>query len=338
MRISWTPNPSAVSYQVFRSGTPVGTTDSTEFLDTGLTPSTEYNYTVVASNAYGSSPASDASTISTSAFDEFVMDGNADFPGYLVSNPGMTIYAAVRGSKLYIATWSPGDNNSGFGSDHHVFVSDSLLASPTTAAPWSKRGFLAIAGNKPYLAGEGASTYAGWFNTAGASALFKAPLNSGVLEGTINLVSEFGSLPENVYIAAVAYQTDNADPSDANKGKINAQAPTGDGNDNLEPGEFFRVPVRSARDTAQNGSYDVLDAARSFAVTNVSFNPSNQPVLRWPVIPGKSYMVQGRSEFVSGSWSNLLATPPVSGATQWEMEFTDTNAPDATRFYRVTQP
>lgn len=338
MRVSWTPNPSATSYRVFRSGALVGTTSSTEFLDTGLTPSTEYGYTVVALNAFGSSDASDTSIITTSAFDEFVMDGNPDFPGYLVSNPGMTIYAAVRGTKLYLATWSPGDNNSGFGADHHIFVSDSLLASATTTAPWSKRGFVAIAGNKPYLAGEGASTYASWFNTAGANTLFKAPLNSGVLEGAIDLVAEFGSVPEDVYIAAVAYETGDANQLDPSKGKINSQAPAGNGNANLEPNEFFRVPVRSARDAAQNGTYDILDATRSFAVTNVSFNASNRPVLRWPVVPGKNYMVQGRSNFAAGSWSNLLVIPWGAGATQWEMEFTDTSAPAATKFYRVTQP
>jgi hypothetical protein len=338
MRLSWTPNPSAASYQIFRSGLLIATTAETEFLDIGLSPSTEYSYAVVAVNSYGSSAASDPSVLTTSAFDEFVMDGNADFPGYLVSNPGMTIYAAVRGTKLYVATWSPGDNGSGFGSDHHIFVSDSLLASATTAAPWSKRGLLAIAGNKPFLAGEGSSTYAGWFNTAGAKTLFKAPLNSGVLEGSIDLVSEFGSLPESVYIAAVAYQTEDANQLDASKGKINSQAPVGNGNDNLEPNEFFRVPVRSARDTAQNGSFDVLDAARAFAVTNVSFNPSKQPVLRWPVLPGKSYMVQGRPAFGSGSWSNLLVAPWGADANQWDMEFTDMTPPAATRFYRVTQP
>jgi hypothetical protein len=336
MRVSWTPNPSATSYQVFRSGALVGTTSSTEFLDTGLAPSTEYDYAVVALNAFGKSGASDISTIITSAFDEFVMDGNADFPGYLVSNPGMTIYAAVRGTTLYVATWSPGDNNSGFGSDHHIFVSDSLLASPTTAAPWNKRGFVAIPGNKPYLAGEGASTYAGWFNTAGASALFKAPLDSGVLEGTIDLVAEFGSVPENVYIAAVAYETDNADLSDATKGKINSQAPAGNGNDNLEPGEFFRIPITAVADRKLNGTYDILDADRSFAVTNLSFNSSNRPVLRWPVVPGKNYLIQGRSALDTGSWTDLVNTN--SGAAQWEMEFTHANAPSGANFYRVRQP
>lgn len=338
MRLAWTPNPSATSYAIYRNGAFVGSSLNTEFTDIGLSPSTTYSYSVVASNTYGSSAASAATVLVTAAFDEFVMDGNADFAGYLVSNPGMTIYAAVRGTKLYVATWSPGDNNSGAGSDHHIFISDSLLPSAATAAPWSKRGLVAIASNKPYLAGESSSTYAGWFNTTGAKTLFKAPLNSGVLEGSIDLVSEFGTLPDNVYIAAIAYQTEDATLADATKGKINSQAPVGNGNDNLEPEEFFRVPVRSARDAAQNGTYDILDAARSFAVTNVSFNASNQTVLRWPVVPGKNYMVQGRGVLSSGAWTNLLNTNWGAGPTQWEMEFTDLTAPGAAKYYRVTQP
>jgi hypothetical protein len=338
MRVSWTPNPSATSYRIFRSGVLVGTTSGTEFVDTALSPSTEYDYAVVAVNGYGGSAASDLSVITTPAFDEFVMDGTADFPGYLVSNPGMTIYAAVRGTKLYVATWSPGDNSSGFGSDHHILVSDSLLGSATSPAPWAKRGTMAIPADKPFLAGESKDTYAAWFNTSGPKILSKAPLNSGVLEGAIDLLAEFGSVPENVYIAAVAYETEDADPLDTSKGKINAQAPTGNGNDNLEPEEFFRVPVLSARDIAQNGSYDVLDGTRAFAVTNVSFDPGNRPLLRWPVVPGKSYQVQSRGDLDAGPWQDLLTTPRIAGDTQWEMEFTDTNAPTSNKFYRVTQP
>lgn len=330
-KVSWTPNPSASSYRVFRNGALLATTSAPEFLDTSTQPSVEYSYAITAANAYGESPASSTSSLTTPAFDEFIMDGEPDFAGYLLSNPGMTIYAAVRGTKLYVATWSPGNSFSGFGSDHHILISDSLLGSAINPAPWSKLGLVSVAANKPYLAGEYESNYAGWFNTTGPTALFKSPVNSGVMEGVIDLVAEFGNLPESVYIAAVAYNSPDS-------GGINSQAPPGNGNNNLEPTEFFRVPVRSARDAAQNGTYDVLDAVRSFAVTNVSFNASNQTVLRWPVIPGKNYMVQGRGTFSSGTWTNLLNTNWNAGATQWDMEFTDVTAPGSAKYYRVTQP
>lgn len=327
--VSWTPNPSVASYHVFRDGVLLATLTNTEFLDDAAQPSTSYDYTVVAANAFGQSPASSPATVTTPAFDEFIMDGETDFAGYLVSDTGMVIYAAVRGTKLYVATWSPGNDFSGFGSDHHLFVSDTLLGSATTSAPWAKSGFLAVPSDKPYLAGEYETTYAGWSNTKAPTSLFKSPVNSGVMEGVIDLVAEFGRVPQHVYVAAVAYGTGDGQG-------INSQAPAGNGNNNLEPGEFLRIPVAAVSDGKLNGTYDILDAERSFVVTDLSFNPSDQPVLRWPVVPGKKYVIQGRSALEAGLWTDLLET--TSGPAQWEMEFTDTDAPESTGFYRITQP
>lgn len=327
--VSWTPNPSATTYQVFRNGILLATLIGTEFLDAAAEPSTSYDYTVTAANSFGQSPASSPAAVTTPAFDEFIMDGEPDFAGYLVSNPGMTIYAAVRGTKLYVATWSPGNDSSGFESDHHLFVSDTLLASAETPAPWAKTGLLAIPVDKPYLAGEYETTYAGWFNTKATTALFKSPVNSGKMEGVIDLVAEFGRVPEQVYVAAVAY----ANPDG---GGINSQAPTGNGNNNLEPSEFLRIPVESVADRKMNGVYDILDAERNFTVTNLSFSSGNQPLLRWPAVPGRSYVVQGRSALETGSWSDLRTTN--ASAAQWELEFTHTNAPGTAGFYRITRP
>jgi hypothetical protein len=149
------------------------------------------------------------------------------------------------------------------------------------------------------------------------------------MEGVIDLVAEFGRVPDHVYVAAVAY----ANPDG---GGINSQAPVGNGNNNLEPNEFLRIPVNAIADRKLNGTYDILDAERSFAPTDVSFNLSNRVVLRWPAVPGKSYAVQSRDALDAGSWKNRLNTN--SGPAQWEIEFTDTNAPTTSQFYRITQP
>ena len=329
IRVNWSTNPSAQSYTLYRNGIFLAFVSGTEFLDTTAQPSTTYAYSVTASNPFGESELSTPTTVDTPAFDQFIMDGQPDFAGYLLANPSMTIYAAVRGTKLYVATWSPGDNGSGLGSDHFILVSDALLGSASVPAPWAKAGLMAIGGDKPYLAGESKSTYAAWNNAKGPTSLTKSRLNSGVLEGVIDLVAEFGSVPPNVYVAAVAYGTEDGQG-------INSQAPTGNGNNNLEPGEFLRIPTAAVSDRKLNGSYDILDAERSFAVTDLFLNPSNRPVLRWPVVPGKNYLLQGRAELDTGSWTTLVNTN--AGTAQWEMEFTDTSAPAGARFYRVTQP
>lgn len=336
--VSWMPNPSASSYQVYRNGNVIGTVTGTTFLDTSTQPSTEYAYTIVAINQYGSSSASETSFVTSPAFDEFIMDGDPDFSGYLISNPGMVIYAAVRGTKLYVATWSPGDNNSGFGSDHHLLVSDTLLASATTPAPWAKRGTIAIPGNKPYLAGESVSTYAGWFNTRGSTSLFKAPINAGVMEGVIDLVAEFGSVPANLYVAAIAYQTDDANAADASRGSVRSQAPAGNGDDNLDPAEFLRVPMRSVADARQNGIYDILAPDRAFSVREMRIDSPQQVLLRWPSVPGRAYRVERCADLL-GSWQLLPPSPVTASPGQWEMEFIDTSAGSGARFFfRIVAP
>jgi len=150
-----------------------------------------------------------------------------------------------------------------------------------------------------------------------------------VMEGVIDLVAEFGSLPDEVHVAAVAYGTSDG-------GGIGSQAPTGNGNSNLEPGEFLRIPVRGVADAKLNGTYDILDADRSFAVEQTRLDTLNRPVLRWPVVPGQAYQVQSRSALDAGSW--LPGSTQTAGSAQWEMEFTDTNPAGASVFYRIIRP
>jgi len=329
--VTWQGDESANSYELRRDGVLIATSANASFTDSGLKPSTPYSYTVRARNAYGTSADSPPASISTLAADEFAMDGAADFGGYLLSNSGMTIYAAVRGSRLYVATWSPGNDNSGFGSDHHILLSDQILGSATTPAPWAKSGLIAIPSGKPYLAGESSSSYAGWFDTRGTTTLSKSPLNSGVLEGSIDLVAEFGGIPEFVYIAAVAYGTNDG-------GGINSQAPArvGSSDNNIEPSEFLKIPVRAIRDAALNGTYDILDPARSFRVKTISFNSESRPALVWDVLPGKKYSVYRSNGLSPGSWTNLLPSGWNADPGQWEMIFTDNETPvGARRFYRV---
>ena len=132
----------------------------------------------------------------------------------------MTIYAAVRGGILYVATWSPG--NSGGPNDHFIFVTDQLLGSASAPAPWAKSGTIATAANKPFIGAESASIYCGWFNAPASAKVVKSSNNGGQLEGAIDLTAAFGSVPQVIYVASAAYQT-------ADGGLLAAQGPAGNG-------------------------------------------------------------------------------------------------------------
>ncbi|MFZ4587639.1 MAG: hypothetical protein ACOYNG_01500, partial [Terrimicrobiaceae bacterium] len=122
-------------------------------------------------------------------------------------------------------------------------------------------------------------------------------------------------------------------------GGINSQAPSGNSNNDIEPSEFLRIPVASIRDRALNGTYDILDPARSFRPKSMTFNSKNQPVLVWDVLPGKRYFVYRNTDLSSNSWTLLNMGGWNADPGQWEMIFTDTEPdPGPRQFYRVTTP
>src|SRR4029077_480451 len=189
------------------------------------------------------------------------LDGQADSAGYLEYANGMTIYAAVRGQTLYLATWSPG--STGGANDHFIFVTDQLLASASVPAPWAKAGNIAVATNKPFIGGESATNYCGWFNAPASSQVVKSPTNSGQMEGTIDLAAAFGSIPQTIYVAAAAYST-------ADGGALAAQGPAGKGGGNIDPAEFMLLSTLAIRDENADGKYDRLDPALSFVIAQIT--------------------------------------------------------------------
>src|SRR5207249_178445 len=149
--------------------------------------------------------------------------------------------AAVRGPMLYVATWSPGSNNNG-SNDHFILVTDQLSPSLQPAFPtWSKVGSNAVVSTKPFLGGESINNYVGWQQTTASNQSTKAATNAGIMEGVINLVEAFGSVPSTLYLCAAAYSTTNG-------GYLVAQAPAGNGNINIESNEFMAIPVTALLD------------------------------------------------------------------------------------------
>lgn len=330
IRIAWNAVSGATSYAVFRGGVQIGTTVATEFTDGDRSPSTTYTYTVWAVNSAGNSAQSlpVSATTNPAPPPDFVLDGAADFASYLLSSSGMTLYAAIRGTKLYVATWSTG-NNSGGANDHFIFVSDALLPSATAAAPWAKAGSVAVASGKPYIAAESTNDWEGWFNAPAGSVATKATTSAGQLEGVIDLAAAFGSLPPVVYVAAVAYGT-------ADGGGIASQTPPviGTANNLLEPGEFLALATPVILDRNADGIADRIDPNLDFlpALSSDAATPG-QFILTWPSIPGRSYTIEYTDD-LGAAWQALPGSPQV--ATSISTSITD--APPVTtmrRFYRV---
>jgi hypothetical protein len=131
--LAWTAVSGAASYTIRRGGTQIGTSRTASYADTTVQASTPYEYTVVAVNSAGDSAPSAAVSATTPGRPVQPPDFNLageNRPGYLLTAPGMKIHAAVRGTKLYVATWFAAPAN---GNDHFIFVTDRLLASASAA-------------------------------------------------------------------------------------------------------------------------------------------------------------------------------------------------------------
>ena len=330
INLSWSAASGASGYLVNRDSAVIALTAATAYADTGLAANSYHAYSVVASNSVGfSTPSATISTNTLAAaptnLPSFVLDGAFDYPGYRLANNGMVLYAAVRGTTLYVATWSPGTSGA---NDHFVLVSDQVLPSATTAAPWAKSGTVALPAGKPCLASESQNSYLSWY--ANGSAVnwpcAKSATSSGALEGTIDLVAAFGAMPTNLYLCAAAYQT-------ADGGALAAQCPAGSG-PNIDPNELFVIPVAALRDSLGNGTFDVLDPARGFRILSVSLQNTDR-ILNYAALPGRGYQVQFVNQ-LGGAWSNLPAGSNFAIPPQTFLNATDTPIAGTTqRFYRV---
>lgn len=329
INLAWSAASGASLYFVNRDSAMIGTTANISFSDTGLGANSSHCYSVIASNSLGASAASVTVCANTLApvtnLPAFTLDGAFDYPGYQLASSGMVLYGAVRGTTLYVATWSPGTNGP---NDHFIFVTDQLL-SAGAAAPWAKAGTAAIATTKPFLAAESQGAYASWFvnNSATNWPCSKSYTNSGALAGTLDLIGAFGYMPTNLYLCAAAYQTTNG-------GALAAQCPAAvTVNGNIETNEFLILPLAALRDSLGNGTLDLCDPARGFRIFSAAPQGTNR-VLNFAVMPGRNYLVQYATS-LGGGWTNLpftnFALPP-----QLNLNFTDSPPAGAPqRFYRV---
>jgi hypothetical protein len=326
INLAWSAAFAASGYVIRRDGTAVGATANTAFADSGLTGGQTYCYTITATNSLGASAPTAAVCTNTPVTvppPGFVMDGTLDFAGYVFSTNGPGLYAALRGTTLYVATASPGTSGP---NDHFIFVTDELLPGATGNAPWAKSGKVAVSSLKPYLATESQNTYVAWYNAPAGSQSAKSANTSGVLEGTIDLAAAFGAMPTNIYLCAAAYAT-------ADGGALVSQSPAGSGPD-IDPGEFFVIPVMALRDQNGDGKFDRIDPQMDFRIEQIA--PVEEGMaIQWAAMPGRAYKIIS-GESVLGPWSDLPGSLTNAGSLQLTLSFT---APRGThtsqRFYKV---
>ncbi|NBS14449.1 MAG: hypothetical protein EBT57_06540, partial [Verrucomicrobia bacterium] len=177
---------------------------------------------------------------STYAGNGFVMDGAFDSSGFKVVDNGMVIYAAVRGTKLYAATWSP----IGGANDHFIFITDQF-GDPRNH-PWAKAGQIYFdSTTKPWLAADN-SGYINLSNGGAAGRNFPGA-SGGAMECELDLAQVFGSVPTTLYLAVGAWGRSNGSA-------LVAQAPVAwDADNNIQITEFQPLNTDSIRDENLDG-------------------------------------------------------------------------------------
>ncbi|HMP89488.1 MAG TPA: fibronectin type III domain-containing protein [Kiritimatiellia bacterium] len=328
IHVMWNPGANAYGYTIFRDGITVASNVvQTSFSESGLSANSTYSYHVRSDNVSGSSSLAGPIDVMTgSPIAPFTLNGQPESEGYLLSSPGMTLYAAMRGSELYLATWTP----VGYPNDHFIFLSDHVLPSPTTFAPWNKKGFTAHPSGAPYIAAESDSDYIEWFNAPPGSLVYRSPVMDAKIEGVIDVVQTFGRLPEFIYLSSAAYGTGDLHP-------LHAQAPPGNGDEHIQAEEFLVIPIDAIQDSWGIGVYDRLDPARSFiAEADEHVVPGSGFVIRWRSVPGRGYHIWRLEDFDGDAWVRVTSSPLIAPSGVDEMSYTDLSSESLVRaFYKV---
>jgi hypothetical protein len=181
------------------------------------------------------------------------MDGGLDSGVYRLAASGTVVdsgalYAAIKGNTLYLA--APVLTGS---FDQFIFVSKTT--GKITAAPSSKAGTVAFdTGKDPFLAMSATDGVTVWTNGGASSKGIADKLPGGYMEGTIDLVQAFGSVPKTLYISFAAYAPGAGGALDRTK-----QAPSGKGDGNLDAAEVIAVPTATLHNEGFTGTPAVLE-------------------------------------------------------------------------------
>jgi hypothetical protein len=161
----------------------------------------------------------------------FVMDGYLDGQAWSLGSDGdLSLWGRWLGPSLYLAT--TGTGGSPYRDHFLLVVTDPTAIGP---APWDKAGTCPVWAY--FLGAENDNGWSGWFDPGSTvmSGSEFATAQGPYLEGRIDLEALFGGdPPDTVWVAAAAYRSPDG-------GSLQAQAPAGNGNLDLEIPEF--VPL-----------------------------------------------------------------------------------------------
>jgi hypothetical protein len=246
-----------------------------------------------------------------------------DSLGYrIATNDTMSLFAAVHGTMLYVAARSAGINGP---NDHFIFVTDAFR--PLGPAPWSKSGQVAFdILKKPYLGQKGTTNLISWSNGWASVVCAAAVSTNGYMEGAIDLIQVFGTVPETLYIAFAPYAVSTG-------GALASafQVPAGNGNGIIESNEFIAVPTAAVCDEDLDGTFDCLDPAHGFRVRDAAMTAGGF-ALGWPCIPAHTYRVDYTDDLTKEF--QPLSDDFVAAQRQFSMAYTN-NTTSAHRFYRI---
>lgn len=186
------------------------------------------------------------SVLGGSPAEEWQMDGTLDGDASLIaSNNGLSLWAGVKGDVLYVAT-----DDAGEGNDHFIFLAE--VPGGPTSAPWAKAG--QVAAWDAFLADENDNDFEGWFDATGATNAMTG-LNGGVLEGTINLTEQHGSIPEIIHLAVAPYST----PDGGTLLSVSQVPASQNGDGNIDADEYIAFTTILKGDCTGNWRVDSND-------------------------------------------------------------------------------
>ncbi|MBU1935906.1 hypothetical protein KKG05_00775, partial [bacterium] len=201
-------------------------------------------------------------TVSGGGVPGFEMDGQLESSAELVGQNGSYhLWADFNGEYFYVAT----DRAQGTGNDRFILLAEQ--PGSMQSSPWAKSG--QVAAWDAFLAEEADNGWSGWFDNTGSA----ANASGAVSEGTLSLSGEYGSVPEQIWIALGAYQTSDG-------GTLVEQVPDAvTPNGNIEADEWIEINLGGPDELtmAVDGSDAILNWNAAFGASGYQIHLTSTP-------------------------------------------------------------